>query len=293
MQRVVSWLGVSLFMLAASPAAALPLTQIQTGSPAPFTSLDGGVTQTLAPTVIVDNGGEKTATQEGSSSDQFCFGPGLTQCFGGAAEVESRAFAGFGVLRMETFAGALASPTAYGTGFPVMGTNPYTAVARTSFSLLFQDDIEVMHPTLPDGTPVQFSFTVVLDSVIFGNSQATIRWSAGSTVFGMANRGVGFSGGDHIERIITVDALVGDIVPISLSLLSGGQASAGFSLGRELDQTGFQAFDTATLNLDPITPGLLLRAFSEHDYASDAPAPPAAALLAAVGVLALAFRARA
>lgn len=272
----------------AAPAAAVPLTQIQVGSPAPFTSLDGGVTQTPALVSIVnDPNGTKSATQSGGQSDFFCFGPGLGQCFAGTAGVESRAFAGFGVLKLETFAAASTSPLAYGPPF-VIGTNPFAAVARTSFILTFMDDVDVTHPTLPDGTPVVFSFKVALDSAIFGNSQASFRWGAGSTVFGMVNRGVGFSfpAGDHFALDITVDALVGDSVPIFLSLSAGGQASTGFSAGRELDSTGFDAFSTATLHLDPITPGLRLLAASGHDYATVP--EPSTALLAAIGLLVLA-----
>jgi hypothetical protein len=291
MSHTTARLVVGLSILAgigAEPAATVPLTQIQVGSPAPFTSLDGGVTQTPALVSIVNGpNGTTSATQVGGQSDSFCFGPGLGQCFAGSAGVDSRAFAGFGVLRLETLAEALASPTAYGPPF-VIGTNPYTAVARTSFILTFTDDVDVTHPTLPDGSAIQFSFKVALDSAIFGNSQASFRWGAASTVFGMVNRGVGFPfpAGDHFALDITVDALVGDTVPIFLSLSSGGQASAGFTIGRELDSTGFDAFSTATLHLDAITPGLGLRAASGHDYATVP--EPSTALLAALGLLVLA-----
>lgn len=294
MSKTARRLALSLLLPAvgAGPAAAVPLTQIQVGSPAPFTSLDGGVTQTPVPVVILPGpGGTKSSTHKDGQGDSFCFGPGLGQCFGAGASVDSRAFAGFGQLRLETFATAFADPLIYGPPF-VIGSNPYDAVARTSYILQFTDDVEVKHPTLPVGSPVQFSFKVALDSTIFGNSQASFRWGAGSTVFGMVNRGVGFPfpAGDHYAQDITVDALVGDLVPIFLSLSSGGQARAGLSVGTAQDTTAFRGFNTATLQLGAITPGLELRAASDHDY-STIP-EPSTLLLVSAGIALLARRTR-
>lgn len=294
MPRATRRLAFALLILtgAVRPAAAVPVTQIQLGTPAPFTSLDRGITQTPVPVSIVNGpGGTKSSTQQGGQADSFCFGPGLTQCFAGTATVDGRAFAGFGQLKLETFASASASPLRYGPGF-VQGDNPYEPVARMGYILTSMDDVDVTHPTLPVGSPVQYSFKVRLDSTIFGNSQASFRWGAGSNVFGMVNRGVGFPfpAGDQFAQDITVDAVVGAKVPIFLSLSSGGQARAGLSVGAESDSTAFRGFNTATLNIDPITPGLQLLAASGHDY-STVP-EPSGLLLVATGLVALALRAR-
>jgi hypothetical protein len=281
---------LTVLVLPVAPAAGA-LTQVILTS-TPYTSLDAGVTQTVVPTDVTDGpNGSKSATQTGGQSDFFTFGPGLGQTFLGAASVNTRAVAGFGTLKLETYAEATASPTAYGPPF-VIGENPYRPVARTSLQVSFSDEIDVEHPSLPDGSPVQFRYRLVVDSTLFGNSQAILRWGLGSTVGGFVSRGEGvqFGFGDHFAIDVPVDAVVGESLPLFVLLGSGGQASAGFDAGREFDSTGFDAFHTATLNLDPVTPGLRLVSDSGQDYATVP--EPTGLLIVAAGLLGLGRRRR-
>ena len=286
-QRLVA---LTVILLPAAPAVAASTSIFLTNTP--YTSLDGGATQTVAPTGIVDNSnGSKSATQVGGQSDFFTFGPGQSQSFSGIASVNTKAFADFGTLRLQTYAAASASPIAYGPPF-VIGTNPFYPVAYTTLGTQFSDAITVTHPTLPQGAPVRFRYLLDVDSTLFGNSQAILRYSLGSAVNVFVSRGEGipFGFGDNYVADLSIDAAVGDQLSFYVQLGSGGVASAGYVAGRELDSTDFNAFNTARLNLYPITPGLVLVSDSGRDYAA-IPEPSAAVVLAGA-LLSLRLRTR-
>lgn len=78
-----------------------------------------------------------------------------------------------------------------------------------------------------------------------------------------------------------MNAMVGDVLPVGMTLTSGGQAAAGFSLSRELDSAGYSAFNSANQYLDALTPGLQFSSPSGHDWSTPSvPEPSAAALVA-------------
>jgi MYXO-CTERM domain-containing protein len=251
-----------------------------------YTSLDGGITQEPVDITRTSQGSSRSATWSGGQSDQTCFGPGLSQCFTGVATTDGQAFVDIGVLKLEWSAEATASPTAYGPPF-VIGQNPWTAVARGGGPLIsFSEDVTLTHPTLPVGSPVSFLATVVLDAFMFGNAQANLQVFAGFNCCGTFP-----AGGGYVQSFV-VNGMVGDVLPVGMTLTSGGQAAAGFSLGRELDSAGFRGFNSANLYLDAQTPGLEISSPSQHDWSTPPDAPEPEGLLAGALLVAPALRRR-
>jgi len=259
----------------ADAAWALSISQINVTGEV-YTSLDGGTTKTPNVVNMVTNpNGSKSATQSGSQSDSFTFGPGLSQSFSGAANANATAFADFGTLRIDASAGALASPTAYLAPFPgVLGENPYYAIARSSFFVAFRDDFTLTDPTgtLPVGTPVSYRVSVVLDSIVGGSYSGNLQIAAGllasPTVGGSFIRSdsSSFSFGDRFVFDTNVNGKIGETHVFSVSLVAGANASAGYAVSREIQNSFFNAGSTLHGNLDPLTPGLVIAAESGHDY---------------------------
>jgi hypothetical protein len=278
---------LALALALGSPGPALALSQINVTGPV-FTSLDNGVTMTPNTVSIVTNpNGSHSATQSGSQSEFFTFGPGLSQSFSGTAIASAEAFADEGVLRLRASAGAAASPTAYVAPFPgALGNNPYAAVARSGFFLAFSDNIVLSDPTgtLAVGAPVSYRVTVVIDSVVAGDYSSNVGIAAGlasnPTVGGTFIRSASFqfSFGDHFVFSSVVTGKIGETHVFSVSLVGGANAAASFARGREIENSLFDASNTVTGNLDPITPGLVLQTASGHDYATAVPEPGVFAL---------------
>jgi hypothetical protein len=292
-------LACAVALAASAPAQAVHMSQIAlTGEV--YTSLDNGVTKTPNVVRIVTNpNGSKSATQTGGQSDSFTFGPGLSQAFAGSAAAEATAFADFGVLRINASASALASPTAYVAPFPgALGNNPYESVARSAFSVAFQDNFTLTDPAgaLPIGTPVSYRVSVVLDSIVGGDFSGNLQIAAGllsnPTVGGTFIRSSSFqfSFGDHFVFGADVDGRIGETHVFAVSLVAGANAYAGFARSRESQSSFFNAGNTLHGNLDPVTQGLVLVTESGHDYRT-VPEPGSFAL-ASCGLTGLAWLSR-
>jgi PEP-CTERM motif len=196
------------------------------------------------------------------------------QAFSGVANASASGTASAGLLVGNAQASASITPTFYGTGFPVEGTNPYYATALAAYNIAFGDSLTLVSHTLPVGTAVQWDFTVGLHVVLTGIPQASalIIGDAGSQSTQLS----ALSDGPNTEtETIHVSGVVGQVVNIgeTLEIEAGASVSSAVG-GLGAENAIVDALDTGFFYANPLTPGLELVSASGHNYTTPGTVTP-------------------
>jgi hypothetical protein len=285
-----------------SPAATVQV------SASGFTSLDDGLSRTPIDVqhTILANGAERvtgSGTIGGNTGD-----PPL---FRYSAAVTGLAEAGPGRLKARVVGEAVAA--SFIPNVPALTGGTPRAVG--GFSASYHEFVELSHPTLPVGSPVEFQVSLVVD--VATNNPAYFPQHAPFARERYATGSIGLSylvgtqiGTNlflpnslfqtvpelHFTQEFSGSGHVGDLLPVYTSLSVGSDNRAGpyeidgfmSNYGRE-QHTVIDASNTVRLFLDPLTPGLTFESESGHDYRSTAVPEPASVVLLIASV-ALAMR---
>jgi hypothetical protein len=287
---------LSIAAVAASVGAnAVEITVAGSGT----TSMDNNVNRLpFEMASVTGPGGSKSIS--GTGHQQF-----TNTAFGVISEAggSGSAFADAGLLRAKVDGVALIGPGAPNVPTVTHGTPRVNA----SFGASFSDTVEIKSATLPIGAPATFRATVHLDVETnrpghigpafagFDSGTFFFNYFVGSTVGGTYSFPNGlFTSVPTFGFDLPVDVAgkVGDMVSVGAALGVTADNRAGFFTDTSggvanwggLSETHIDASHTARIFLDPITPGIALRAQSGHDYSISAVPEPASWLMLLAGM---------